>query len=282
MKLSRLHTLLVGIAIIVAGAGIFLDAVGLMNFSIFSLWPLILLYYGLKEWGKGKRVTGGILTGLGVLFVLNIWFDIGIETVFALVLSGGLIFFGIRLIRSRNGKEPLYPWKQAFTETYQQPSSSGESGSTEQASYAESKGPGYAPPFSEMRMHVGHGEAHKNTRSTLIGDFHLTSGRYELSDMHVWHGFGNVVIDLSRALLLEDEVTLTINGWINDITIYVPVDLACSVTAEVMVGDLGVFGHHQGGMNRRVSMRSENFDTAAQKVSLKIGLFIGDIDVKYI
>jgi len=120
------------------------------------------------------------------------------------------------------------------------------------------------------------------TRSSLIGDFHLTSGRFELNHLHVWHGIGDVVIDLSRAVLMHEEAMLSVDGWIGDVTIYVPIDLAASVSAEVSVGDLEVFGHRQGGISRCIVVRSDHYDTAANKVLLRISLLVGDIKVKYI
>jgi len=269
VKLSRLHTMLVGIVIMI---GLFLDGINLIEFSIWQLWPLILLYFGLREWSKGARIVGGILTGLGTLFVLHVWFDLQIDDVFGLILSVGLLYFGFQLIRSRKGKESLRSVLEAATASLDpKPEASG--GMEEAASFDKMK----LRFDSPVRNGVP-----KNTRSALIGDFHLTSGRFELSDMHVWHGIGNVVIDLSRAVLEEEEALISIKGWVGDITIYVPVDLPVSVAAEVMVGDLGIFGHHQGGLNRCVSMRSDSYDSATQKVSLNISLLIGDIDVKYI
>ncbi|WP_134685677.1 cell wall-active antibiotics response protein LiaF [Brevibacillus migulae] len=272
MKLSRLHTMLVGIVIMIAGVGLFLDGINLIEFDIWQLWPVILLYFGLREWSKGARIIGGILTGLGTLFLLHLWFDVQINDVFYLIVSMGLLYFGFQMIRSRKGKETQRPVGQPVSAPAD-PHLDESVTKAEEAAYETMK----------LRMdpapRMG---GTKNTRSALIGDFHLTSGRFELSNMHVWHGIGNVVIDLSRAVIQEEEAQISIKGWVGDITIYVPVDLPVSVGAEVMVGDLGIFGHHQGGLNRCVSMRSDSYDSASQKVALNISLLIGDIEVKYI
>lgn len=283
MKLSRLHTMLVGIVIMIAGAGLFLDILGLIEFSIGNLWPVILLYFGLRGWSKGRRVLGGILTGLGTLFSFHVWFNLQIDDVFGLALSAGLLYFGFQLVRARKGKESfrslLLPRKEENHPEKEPTAASA-------IPFAQPQAKGSAtPPIGTMKMHPDASTIHKhpkNSRSALIGDFHLTSGRFELSQMSIWHGIGNVVIDLSRAVIQGEEAMIAINGWIGDITVYVPVDLPVSVTAEVKVGDLGVLGHHQGGLNRSVSLQSDAYNTATPKVQLNICLILGDIDVKYI
>ncbi len=281
MKLSRLHTMLVGIVIMIAGAGLFLDIIGLIEFDLANLWPVILLYFGLREWSKGKRVLGGILTGLGTLLCLHVWFNIQFDDVFSLALSLGLIYFGFQLFRSRKGKASL---RSLILPRKEESHSEKEPAAASAIPSEEAKEP-VIPSVGTGKIPLDAPTIHKhanNSRSALIGDFHMTSGRFELSRMNIWHGVGNVVIDLSRAVIQEEEAVLAINGWIGDITVYVPVDLPVSVTAEVKVGDLGVFGNHQGGLNRSVSLRSDSYDTATPKVQLNICLILGDIDVKYI
>lgn len=279
MKLSRLHTMLVGTVIMIAGIGLFLDAIHLIEFSVWNLWPVILLYFGLNEWSKGKQLAGGILTGLGTIFVLSTWFNLHLDDVFGLLLSIGFLYFGFQLIRARKGKDSLRSLFQPYTREKKSEYKKGA------ASFHPEHAADTAEPFATMKMRLetpGNKNNPKNCRSALIGDFHLTSGRFELTHLDIWHGIGNVVIDLSRAVIREDEACISIKGWIGDITIYVPVDMPISVGAEVMIGDLGIFGHQQGGFNRSVLIRSDSYDTAKQKVTLNISLILGDIDVKYI
>lgn len=287
MKLTRLQKMLAGLVLIVAGFGLFLDNLGIISFHIWELWPWILVYFGVQAHAKGKRLAGGILTALGVLFVLQVWFGIGIDDVFHLLIPLGLIYLGFRMIRSRKEQRPPISDLSATAPPAQGP--------TPEPSAVSSGGPDVtAPPFereapSHARVNMRlerpvrpDGRETKYSRSSLIGDFHLTSGRFELSHMSIWHGIGNVVIDLSRAVISEEETTLNVQGWVGDITIYVPVDLPVAITAEVTLGDLEVFGHRQGGLNRYVVMRSDHFDRTSPKVTLNISLIVGDIDVKYI
>ncbi|MGO0059295.1 cell wall-active antibiotics response protein LiaF [Brevibacillus fluminis] len=265
MKQSRVNTIVAGLVIIAAGIGLFLDSLHLIHFSIFMLWPFLFFYFGMKLWTANRRIFGGVLLGLGAVFALDEWLHVD---AFDLIFPLLFIYLGYRLIRHRNGERGRSLLKD-FGQTEPQP---------EQPSF------GPIPPPNRKASEEWQGPIFRQaeTRSTFIGDFHLTSGRFELTNLHIWHGIGDVVIDLSRALIPEEETLLVVKGWVGDLTIYVPVDLPVSVNASVTIGDLEVFGHRQGGLNRQVMMRSEHFDTAPRKVKLILSLHVGDIDVKYI
>lgn len=338
MKQSRVKQMLVGILIIIAGIGLFFDSLGLIDFSIFDLWPIVFFYLAMSQWAKNNRYAGGTLLVLGVFFLLNEWFHIGFNIVLPLLL----IYFGYRMINSRKQPKKMFSEFEdrtapddrqtpdlgkpdAFSEeTSQMASFAGEEDEDskktnsfrteeEKADHFVSSAKGdwkkelsdEASEWVEMlngRKKGGHKRSGyeqkkrrmepgyqfggilspKESRSSLIGDFYLTSGRFELESLYIWNGIGDVVIDLSRALIQGEEVVLAVKGWIGDVTIYVPVDLPVSVAAEVTIGDLDVFGHRQGGISRSVVMRSDNFEQAPQKAKINISLIIGDIDVKYI
>ncbi|QRG68490.1 cell wall-active antibiotics response protein LiaF [Brevibacillus choshinensis] len=279
MKLSRVHKMLAGVLIILTGIGLFLDSLHIISFGLFDLWPMVLVYFGVRLWGQNKRIGGGILFSLGIIIALEMWFGIGIDDLFQLVIPVLFVYFGFRLIRGKTrDKEPRVG--QRF--------SSGEPS----AEAAQHEGQNIPDPVSgdpakvmekENAAILRYGKSlPKDSRSSLIGDFHLTSGRFELSHLQVWHGIGDVVIDLSRAMLMQEEALLSVEGWIGDVTIYVPVDLPVSVSAELSVGDLEVFSNRQGGINRSIMIRSDHYDQAMQKVNLHISLLVGDIKVKYI
>lgn len=272
MKLSRVHKMLAGVLIILTGIGLFLDSLGIISFGLFSLWPMLLVYFGLRLWSQNKRIGGGILFCLGIIIALDMWLGIGIDDLFKLAVPALFVYFGFRLIRGKpREKQPRE--KQPRVGRFERDEAEREASEAHAfASEAPKEGPirrdGKTLP--------------KDSRSSLIGDFHLTSGRFELNQMYVWHGIGDVVIDLSRAMLMQEEAQLSVEGWIGDVTIYVPVDLPVSVSAELSVGDLEVLGNRQGGINRSIMIRSDHYDQALHKVSLHISLLVGDIKVKYI
>ncbi len=273
MKHSRLNKIVLGILIIFGGFGLLLDNLGLIHFNPFKLFPLLIVYFGMRLYSKNRRIIGGLLAGWGVLLFLGTWFNIDFDDAFGVVASLGVVYVGFRLIRSK--KHDFEP------RASEEPSKSPES-MTPPESIKHPTQTMNQIPHMRIQTPVNQKNAAKESRSSLIGDFHLTSGRFELRNLHIWHGVGDVVIDLSRALIQEEEAFLVINGWVGGITIYVPVDLPVSVAAEVTIGDMEVFGHRQGGLNRHVVMSAENYEETPRKVKIIVSLIVGDIDVKYI
>lgn len=287
MKLSRLHKMMAGVLIILTGIGLLLDGFGIISFSLFDLWPLVLVYIGVRLWNDKKRIRGGILLFFGIGIFLEMWFSFGLHDVIELAIPLLLIYFGYRLIRGWNREPDDPPFREAEPAAQQQEPEPPMHHTAPDLNRGRRKGwSRYRPHAARMQKEEalpGGILLPRDSRSSLIGDFHLTSGRFELHHLQIWHGIGDVVIDLSRAVLTqEEEAVLSVEGWIGDVTIYVPVDLPVSVFAEVSVGDLEVFGHRQGGISRSIIIRSERFDQAVQKVHLHISLLVGDVKVKYI
>ncbi|GED59737.1 cell wall-active antibiotics response protein LiaF [Brevibacillus formosus] len=296
MKLSRLHKMLAGVLIIFTGIGLLLDSLGIISFGLFDLWPMVLIYFGLRLWGQKNRIGGGILFSLGTIIAMDMWFGVGIDDLFQIAVPIVFIYFGFQLIRGKNSRrdnrvnQPLgesgtpSAAETIFTSDASVPNDVNVS--TAERPWVDSwnkwKHVGGKIPHHERMSSSPDDMLPKDSRSSLIGDYHLTSGRFELNHLHVWHGIGDVVIDLSRAVLMRDEAVLVVEGWVGDVTIYVPVDLPVSVTAGLSIGDLEVLSHRQGGINRSVKIRSDQYDEALQKVNLHISLLVGDIKVKYI
>jgi len=286
VKLSRLHKMMAGVLILLTGIGLLLDSFGIISFGLFDLWPLALVYFGVRLFSDNKKISGGILASLGIVIALEMWLGIGIEDLFKIGVPLLFIYFGYRLIRGKSVRTFKKNESPSLDDDFFAPeetASPRQERAPEEEKRYRWRGRRYTGPASEHEQaQTGGILLPMESRSSLIGDFHLTSGRFELNHLHVWHGIGDVVIDLSRAVLMHEEAILSVDGWIGDVTIYVPIDLAVSVSAEVSVGDLEVFGHRQGGISRCIVLRSDHYDTAANKVHLRISLLVGDIKVKYI
>lgn len=291
MKLSRLHKMLAGVLIILTGIGLLLNGLHIITFGLFDLWPMLLVYFGARLWKQNNRIGGGILISLGTIIALEMWFGIGIDDLFRLAVPFVFIYFGFRLVRGRTRQKGPLPKRDTVLAKedldFQPESMPGDEGVADEPKKRSESWTKWRPPGAKSGDKDGSTVYRdrmlpKDSRSSLIGDFHLTSGRFELSQLHVWHGIGDVVIDLSRAMLMKEEALLVVEGWVGDVTIYVPVDLPVLVSAELTVGDLEVFSHRQGGVNRSLMIRSDHYDQAVHKVNLHISLLVGDIKVKYI
>ncbi|MFT9848124.1 cell wall-active antibiotics response protein LiaF [Aneurinibacillus sp. REN35] len=263
---SRLLSYLLGITIIFAGIGILFDMMGLKDFNPAGLFPFLFLYFGLKSLQRGKRVSSGFLLFIGLTSFLSYWLGIDPGRVIGLILAVLFIYFGYRLIRGKSKEIEINPsYKQR-----NEPEPFTSSGQEREANHAgENK-------KTFTHMYSLHSPQHKHS---LIGNLFLTGSRWELQNMNVWHGIGDVKIDLSRAHIPDGETVIIINGWIGDVDVYVPYDLAISLTATINLGDIDVFGNKQGGINRSMTLSTSGYKDSSKRVRLVVSLLIGDIDV---
>lgn len=117
---------------------------------------------------------------------------------------------------------------------------------------------------------------------SILGDFHMHYHRFELRDMKVTNGIGDVKIDLSKAVIPPGETTIEINALLGDIHIYVPYELEVSVQASVLMGEMDLLGHHQDGIARRFATQSAGYQQATKRVNIILSLGLGEIDVRYV
>ncbi|WP_048601222.1 cell wall-active antibiotics response protein LiaF [Rubeoparvulum massiliense] len=116
----------------------------------------------------------------------------------------------------------------------------------------------------------------------LIGDINLGGSSWQLQDMNQWVGIGDIDLDLSRAVLSEGETNIELSGWIGDVNVWVPSDMAIKVNANIQIGDAIIFHHAQEGVLRNFSYISEGYEEADKKINLDISFFIGDVKVRWV
>lgn len=287
MKESRIIPLIFGLLIIYIGVVILLNSLG-FHIDGGSIFPLVLILLGYYFYRKKKKVIAYIFFILGLLNFLNI--DIG--DIIGFIFAFAFIYFGYRLIRKKqeensyeNKKTTSAPFihevnKHATNFSDQKVT---EQNDNEQISNDHNNG------NNENTFSQNINDSYNNYRfltpqkkHSLIGNCFLTDSRWELKDMDIWYGLGEVKIDLSRANISEQKSTLLINGWIGDVDIYVPYDLDVTIIARVSIGEIEIFGNKEGGINQTTTVETANYRTAVKRVEIVINLFIGDIDVNYL
>lgn len=284
MNNTRIIPLIFGFFIIYIGVIILLNSLGfhIDGGSIFPLLLLLLGYYFLK---KQKKVLGYIFTIFGSLILLESWFGIDIGDIIGFFIAIGFIYFGYRMIRKKNS--------QPFAS---QDSNTSQTNFNEKTNYdnePEDKDPdSTSAEFTDFKQsHQFNSSADFNhsyriitprRKHSLIGSCSFTQSRWELTNMDIWHGIGEVKIDLSHANIPDQKSTILINGWIGDVDIYIPYDLEVAIIARVSVGEIDIFGNKEGGLNRSTTIETTGYRTAVKRVEIVINLFVGDIDVNYL
>ncbi|KHF42035.1 cell wall-active antibiotics response protein LiaF [Halalkalibacter okhensis] len=119
-------------------------------------------------------------------------------------------------------------------------------------------------------------------RKSLIGEVHYLGEAFELNDLTIWNGIGEVRIDLSRAIIPEGETVIVVQALIGEVDFYVPEDLAVSIQASSIIGEVSLFHESHGGINQQLSIASKDYKQAPRRVKLILSTFIGDVKVRAI
>lgn len=261
MKNTRILPLIFGFFILYIGILILLNIAGIdvNEGSIFSLFVIAIGYLLLK---KKKKIVGCVFIIFGGLILLESWFGISIGDLIGLIISIALIYYGYRMVRNKQKGEKVFESKN-YNEGIFQSEIKTASGRKDDSSNA-------------YRIII------PQKKHTLIGSCLLTGSRWELTDLDIWQGIGDVKIDLSHANISENKSTIVINGWIGDVDIFVPYDLDVMVIARVTLGEIKIFGNKESGLNRSTTIETTGYSKAVKRVEIVVNLFIGDIDVNYL
>lgn len=315
MKISG--RMIIGLIIIFIGLHALLSALNIPVSTARLFLSILFLLIGWSFWNRDQRTIGGILIVLGALALFEGILNIQIT---GLVIAIVIMYFGFRLLRQdsnppkkkknrgsefdfdsfednqkRKSKKKNVNWdkweddldreldklKNKVQDTFSQstkPNWHSESDREYEQAYTEDgffkEGP-YKHARTSSKRPV-------QEVSSFIGDFILRHQRFELNDLYLNHGIGDVKIDLSKALIEQGETTLKICAWIGDVQIYVPYDLDVSVNGQVMLGDMDILGYQQSGLSRNIKQESVHYQTASKRVNINISLGIGDVDVRYV
>ncbi|SDC22264.1 cell wall-active antibiotics response protein LiaF [Shouchella lonarensis] len=120
----------------------------------------------------------------------------------------------------------------------------------------------------------------RDMRRHFISDIRYTGAAFDLHDLTIWNGIGDIRMDLAKAIIPAGETVLVLQVGLGSITLYVPDDVAVSVQAGSVVGDVTIFQERQSGFNQQVSMRSQDYETSTRRVKVVAATLVGDVKVK--
>ncbi|HHY14844.1 MAG TPA: cell wall-active antibiotics response protein [Firmicutes bacterium] len=125
-------------------------------------------------------------------------------------------------------------------------------------------------------------EFRKGYRASLIGEINRGPGSWALDDVKLHQSIGSVNLDLTQAIIPDREVELDVSGLIGDVNIYLPPGLAFHADCQISLGEITVLEYNESGSHRRIEMQSPNYETATQKVKIRVRWRIGDVNVRQI
>ena len=226
-----------------------------------------------------KATFGLILVLLGVLLLFRtfdlIYFTIG--DFIRVLVPLGLIALGIWMIARRRREEIRQEAAMRFhaasgtSENFTNPdqsssaSSANQAGSGPYAGYVHTE----APQYEDNRIRY----------SKFIGDMYIDCSQINMQNVEISAFIGDVEIKLHGAQLASGLNRLIISGFLGDIRILVPTDMAVFANCSSFVGDIEVFNRRSSGFGNNIDGQTANYRDAEAKLYIAANSFVGDIRV---
>jgi predicted membrane protein len=113
----------------------------------------------------------------------------------------------------------------------------------------------------------------------VIGKVDVRPEGWELTDLEVQSGIGDIHIDLSRAQIPTGESRIVISGWVGDVSVTVPPSVAVSANGRVSVGTVTILGQKSDGLQRALAVDSPDFAAAERRIRIEVDLIAGNARV---
>ncbi|MBI4337806.1 MAG: cell wall-active antibiotics response protein [Chloroflexi bacterium] len=94
-------------------------------------------------------------------------------------------------------------------------------------------------------------------------------------------GIGELVVDLTKAVVPEGEHRLSLDCLIGQIRVLAPQGLALSVHAQVTLGTVVALGQRAEGVARTLEVATPGYQESPRRVTIDASLVIGEVRVAY-
>jgi lia operon protein LiaF len=244
MKKQFSKTQFVGMLLIIFGFGLVLDMI-LGHFEPGALiFAFIMIMFGRNYRKKSRYVRGNVLLFVGGLIFVFFLFS---SAAFVLVLFACLAFVGYQLIQGQQKSKMVQ---------------------------VEIKEKGYINEEKQIYR------TEPYLKNIMVGNVRIMDHIYELEDINVQYGIGDVEIDLTTAMIPEGETVIVIRGVIGNIRLYVPYDIELSLNHSVVIGKVVLPNHEETGFNRNVIFKTEHYKEAPRRIKIISSLIVGDTEVR--
>lgn len=165
-----------------------------------------------------------------------------------------LIIWGASILIRRNSRVATPPPAQATTAPPQPP---------------PPPPPPSTPPTGDDLIH----------QSNVFGDVysHISSQTFKGGSISTV--FGSCTIDLTSATLAPGDHELRLHGVFGDTTIIVPKEMAVSVSATTLLGDVTTFGQKKGGFSTDIQTASQSFASSTNRLKIIAHRVFGSVHV---
>jgi hypothetical protein len=127
-----------------------------------------------------------------------------------------------------------------------------------------------------IRPRVSLGGVPTNIRP--FGDL-FRAGAWQVQNEEYWTFVGDIKLDFTQAYLPPGETTISILGFVGDVEVTVPPELALKITSTAFMTDSRIKKIKQDNFLTGLYHVSPGYETAEQKLHLRLTYFVVDLDV---
>lgn len=237
---------------------------------------------------RSTAIIGSFLVLLGLFFFLRsldlIWFDFG--DLLSVLFPLALIAAGIWLIgRKKKGVQFNAGFKFSETPATSKPERP-ETADYEPSNIAQKQAASNAMPSPPPRQPAEEtANASPSTRTgkirfnKMLGDMFIDCEGFNLTSVEVSAGVGDLEIKISGGVLSPGLNRMIISGFIGDIRIFVPREMAFFAHCSNFVGDIEISGKRASGFGNTIEHQSANYDQSESKLYIAANSFIGDMKI---
>ncbi len=112
-----------------------------------------------------------------------------------------------------------------------------------------------------------------------VGEFRPDLSSREIRQVEFSHGFGDVDLDLTRAIIPEGESTVHVSQGMGDLMIVLPREVAVRIRGSAGLGDVFVLGERAEGFGPTIRFESDDYPKASRRLALEARVGLGQVRV---
>ncbi|MCO7124928.1 cell wall-active antibiotics response protein LiaF [Sporolactobacillus shoreicorticis] len=124
-------------------------------------------------------------------------------------------------------------------------------------------------------------ESSKNEHDSykFVNDSTFKHDNWMVKPMNERVRIGDYTFDFTKAFIPEETIPITLSGWVGNIRITLPDDLAYRIHLRAKVGDAKIGKNKQSGVLRNVSYQTPNYDEATRKIDFNFDFQVIDLSI---
>ena len=224
-----------------------------------------------------KAIFGFILILIGLVLLLRsldlVFFDFGDMVRIAIPLA--VIGFGVWLLLRKKHKETVREQSTYDYSRYSNP---------------PDPGPGSPPPFqsamsgdgaqvSEAGQTMGTEQGIRTRYNKTFGDMYIDCNGVNMENVEVSCSFGDTEIKVHGGSFENGLNRLIVSGFLGDVRVMVPPDLAVMAHVTSTAGDVEMLGRRASGFGNNIDGQTATYQTAEKKLFIAINTFLGDVKI---